>query len=42
MGTFSKKPTFVGKLKQLQLSVNNLEAKSSFEGNIKTKTSLYG
>jgi len=37
VGTFSKKPTFVGKLKQLQFSVGNPQAKRLCVGNIKKK-----
>jgi len=36
VGTFSKKPAFVGKLKQLRFSVGTLEAKRFCVGNIKT------
>jgi len=42
VGTFSKKPAFVGKLKQLRFSVGTLEAKRFCVGNIKTKTSFCG
>jgi len=42
VGTFSQKPTFVDKLKQLRFSVGTLEAKRSCVGNIKTKTSFCG
>jgi len=42
VGTFSKKPTFVGKLKQLQFSVGNSKAKRFVVGNNKTKTSVCG
>ena len=40
VGTFSKKPTFVGKLKQLRVSVGTSEANHFCVGNIKTKTSF--
>jgi len=40
VGTFSKKLIFVGKLKQLRVSVNTLEATRFCVGNIKTKTSF--
>jgi len=42
VGTFSKKPAFVGKLKQLRFSVGTLEAKRFCVGNVKTKTSFGG
>jgi len=40
MGTFSKKPAFVGKLKQLRFFVGTLEAKRFCVGNIKVGSGI--
>jgi hypothetical protein len=42
VGTFSKKPSFVGRLKKYWVSVRNSETKHFSVGNIKTKTSFCG